>query len=154
MKWITKDIDVYLQAREYVDTAVMPLIPISWSQNVKSTVALGEFITILSAEIERQFKGRVVLFPSFTYSMKEVMDNRLDRMQAMSAEIMEGGLKHIIYITSDSEWKQVEQNLPGDLLWIPSLPLEYVEEKYKQKMIQDQMKQLVSIFMDIWQGKK
>jgi hypothetical protein len=151
MKWVTKDIDIYLQAKEYVDTAVIPLIPISWAQDLKSTVALGEFITILSGEIERQFKGRVILFPPFTYSTKESLESRLDRMKSLSEEIREGGLKHFIFITSDSAWKQIEQDMPGELIWIPSLPLEYVEDKYKQKMIQDQMKQLITIFMTIWQ---
>ncbi|MCS0542809.1 YpiF family protein, partial [Aeromonas veronii] len=60
-------------------------------------------------------------------------------------------MKHTIFITSDSSWKQVESDINGSLIWLPTLPLEYVEEKYKQTMLQDQMKQLVTLFTNIWQ---
>ncbi|MCH1624734.1 YpiF family protein [Fredinandcohnia quinoae] len=151
MKWTTKDIDVYLQAKEYVDTAVIPLIPISWKDEVKSTVAMGEFITILSNEVERQFKGRIILFPAFTYMKSEELLSSKERLANWTSEMKESGMKHFIFITSDSNWKVVEQVLQGSLIWLPTLPLEYVEEKYKQSMLQDQMKQLISVFMNIWQ---
>lgn len=152
MKWVTKDIDVYLQAKEYVDTAVIPLLPISWtSDTMKTTVAMGEFITILSNEVERQFKGRILQFPAFTYTKSEELEKRKERLSSLTGEVKENGMKHFVYLTSDSDWKLKEQELEGSLIWLPTLPLEYVEEKYKQSMIQDQMKQLISIFMNIWQ---
>ncbi|MFT4413081.1 YpiF family protein [Fredinandcohnia humi] len=151
MKWITKDMDVYLQAKEYVDTAVIPLIPVSLEGDLKTKVSMGEFITILTNEVERQFKGRVILFPPFTYLGNENMDNSKERLNQWTTELENGGMKHSIFITSDSSWKQIESELQGTLIWLPSLPLEYVEEKYKQTMLQDQMKQLVTLFMNIWQ---
>lgn len=151
MKWVTKDIDVYLQAKEYVDTAVIPLIPVALDGNLKTTVSMGEFITILSNEIERQFKGRIILFPAFTYSSSEELQETKERLNQWTNDLSEGGMKHAIFITSDSSWKQVEAELQGTLIWMPTLPLEYVEEKYKQTMLQDQMKQLISLFMNIWQ---
>ncbi|MFS0863572.1 YpiF family protein [Fredinandcohnia sp. 179-A 10B2 NHS] len=151
MKWVTKDIDVYLQAKEYVDTAVIPLIPVSLDGNLKTTVSMGEFITILSNEIERQFKGRIILFPAFTYSGSEELQNTKERLNQWTSDFSGGGMKHAIFITSDSSWKQVEAELQGTLIWMPTLPLEYVEEKYKQTMLQDQMKQLIGLFMNIWQ---
>ncbi|MDR4888702.1 YpiF family protein [Fredinandcohnia sp. QZ13] len=151
MKWITKDMDVYLQAKEYVDTAVIPLIPVSLEGNLKNTVSMGEFITILSNEVERQFKGRIILFPAFTYSNGEVLDIAKNRLNQWTSDLISGGMKHTIFITSDSSWKQVEADLNGSLIWLPTLPLEYVEEKYKQTMLQDQMKQLVTLFTNIWQ---
>ena len=151
MKWNAKDIDVYLQSKEYVDTAVIPLFPNSWTDQVKSTVALGEYITVLANEVERQFKGRIILFPAFTYSSNEEDSSRLTRLQRWSEDVMQGGIKHIVYLTSDSDWKQVENDVAGTLIWFPTLPLEYVDENYKQKIIQDQTKQLISLFMDTWQ---
>ncbi|WP_010284165.1 YpiF family protein [Bacillus timonensis] len=151
MKWVTKDIDVYLQAKEYVDTAVIPLIPVSLEGNVKNTVSMGEFITILSNEVERQFKGRIILFPAFTYSNGEELEMAKTRLNQWSSDLNGEGMKHTIFITSDSSWKQVENDLNGSLIWLPTLPLEYVEEKYKQTMLQDQMKQLVTLFTNIWQ---
>ena len=33
MKWNSKDMDIFLKAREYVDTAVMPLFPFPSRKN-------------------------------------------------------------------------------------------------------------------------
>lgn len=152
MKWITRDMDLYLQAKEYVDTAVIPLIPVTWENDVKTTVAMGEFITILTNEMERQFKGRIILFPPFTYTALESVESRIERLTTWTSELSEKGMKYFFFVSSDSIWKQQEENLEtGSLIWLPSLPLEYVEEKYKQAMLQDQMKQLITIFMSIWQ---
>lgn len=151
MKWSTKDVDLYLQAREYVDTAVIPLIPISWGDQIKKTVGLGEFTSTLAQEVERQFKGRIILFPAFTYSINEGIDQIDRRLEIWSKEIAEHGLPHLIFLTSDLDWKEREERVPGSLISIPAIPLEHVEDKYKQSIIQDQMKQMISIFMNIWQ---
>ncbi len=152
MKWVTRDIDLYLQAKEYVDTAVIPLIPVTWENDVKTTVAMGEFITILTNEMERQFKGRIILFPPFTYTAGESVESRIERLTTWTSELSERGMKYFFFVSSDSVWKHHEEQLEsGSLIWLPSLPLEYVEEKYKQAMLQDQMKQLITIFMSIWQ---
>ncbi|WP_078546099.1 YpiF family protein [Litchfieldia alkalitelluris] len=152
MKWTTNDINLYLQSKEYVDTAVIPLIPVSWSSNVKKTIEIGEFTSILSHEIERQFKGRLILYPAFTYSEKEGRTQSLARLQTWSDEILTNGLKHIVYVTADSQWKGYENELAGTIISLPSIPLEHLDEKLKQSMFQDQMKSLITLFMRIWQS--
>src|SRR5690606_21499641 len=91
MKWFTVDMDVYLQAREYVDTAVIPLIPVSLEGDLKSTVSMGEFIAILSNEVERQFKGRIILFPAFTYSNGEGLEMASGRLNQWTSDLIDGG---------------------------------------------------------------
>ncbi|MFC4322666.1 YpiF family protein [Litchfieldia salsa] len=151
MKWTTKDIDLYLKSKEYVDTAIVPLLPVTFDNNLKKTVEIGEFTTVLSQEIERQFKGRVVLFPSFTYSETEGIESSLSRLSSWSDESLTSGFKHLIFITSDTTWKQHEESLKGSLISIPTLPLEHLDDRLKQSMLQDQMKGLITIFMRIWQ---
>jgi hypothetical protein len=151
LKWTTKDIDLYLQSKEYVDTTVIPLVPVSFENNLKKTVEIGEFTFILSQEIERQFKGRVVLFPAFTYTEAEGIDTALARLSSWSHESSISGFKHMIFITSDSRWKQHEADLEGSLISIPALPLEHLDDRLKQSLLQDQMKSLITIFMKIWQ---
>jgi len=90
MKWVTKDMDVYIQAKEYVDTAVIPLIPVSLEGNLKNTVSMGEFITILSNEVERQFKGRIILFPAFTYSNGEELEMAKVRLNQWTSDLSSG----------------------------------------------------------------
>ena len=52
LKWIVKDVEQFEQAREYVDTGVIPLLSIS-AAKMKMVVEQGEFIELLSTELER-----------------------------------------------------------------------------------------------------
>ncbi|WP_368504489.1 YpiF family protein [Alkalihalophilus sp. As8PL] len=153
MKWQANEMDKYLQAKEYVDTAIVPLVPISWQKEVKSTVAMGEFISIISAELERQFQGRVVLFPSFTYLEKEKEEDLIIRLKKWSEELRLGGMNHIVYASSDSWWKTVEQDLEEWLIWLPSVPLEHLSMENRREVISQQIKQLVPIMTNKWQNR-
>ncbi|MCL7745926.1 YpiF family protein [Halalkalibacter alkaliphilus] len=153
MKWQATEMDTYLQAKEYVDTAIIPLIPLSWQKEVKQTVAMGEFISIITGEVEKQFHGRVVQFPSFAYLKSEKFDKRLERLSEWQEELRAGGINHIVFLTSDGEWKTVEGELDGMLLWMPTIPLEHMDVTYKKDVISDQMKQLIPILTNQWQNK-
>ncbi|CAG9622641.1 YpiF family protein [Sutcliffiella rhizosphaerae] len=149
MKWTSKDIVQYTQAKEYIDTVVIPLIPISFKENIQSVAAQGEYITILSFELERQFKGRVVLLPSFSYVEAS---SSVEQLNNVSLHIKEAGIKHVFLLTSDATWSTQEQILEGKLIWLPSIPLQDMDEKYKKKIIQDQMNQLLPMFIQKWQN--
>lgn len=151
MKWQAKEIDTYLQAKEYVDTAIIPLIPISWGSDVKVTVQMGEFITLISDELERQFKGRMFQFPAFTYLKSEDLQGRVLKLNQLDDHLKDNGFKHILYITSDVEWKQLEVEMKDTLLWLPSLPLEHLDQKYKMEALSDQIKQMLPILTNKWQ---
>ena len=43
------------------------LYPISLDEKIKQTAEMTEFITLLSMQLERQFKGRLILLPGFIY---------------------------------------------------------------------------------------
>lgn len=152
MKWKTTDIDIYFQAKEYVDTALIPMLPIGWGADVKTTVSLGEFIALFADELERQFKGRLVQFPSYTYLKDE--STKTERLQDWIQHLKEEGFKYVILLTSDVSWKNVEGDLDGVLIWLPVLPLEHVDASYKQEMLTTQMKQIIQLIMSEWQKEK
>lgn len=151
MKWNTNDIDMYLKSKEYVDTAILPLAPIALGDQLKSAVAMGEYIHHITLELERQFKGRLLLLPAFTYLREEKEMTRIERLSQWS-EALQQEFIHLFFLTSDLTWKQEEDKLSGTLLWLPSLPLEHVEANYKQEVIQDQIKQIIPLIMDKWKS--
>ncbi|WP_227936205.1 YpiF family protein [Alkalihalobacillus deserti] len=153
MKWQATEMDTYLQAKEYVDTALVSLIPVSWEKEIKQTVAMGEFISIIASEVEKQFHGRVVQFPVFSYLKSEGKPGRLERIRNWEKELKVGGVNHIIYLTSDSEWKSIEDELDGMLLWLPTIPLEHMEADYRRNVITDQIKQIIPIMTNKWQSR-
>lgn len=63
MRWRITDAKDYLQTKDYIDTAVIPLINIKVGAHFKITAEKGEFTQLLSDELERQLKGRVYLLP-------------------------------------------------------------------------------------------
>jgi hypothetical protein len=150
VKWTAKDLEVYLQEKEYVDTGIIPLVPLTLSKNVKSTASMGEFVQIIANELERQFRGRVFLFPPFTYLIEEKTEEKLKRIAEWTSELTANGMKHMFYVTSDTEWKTNETALPGTLLWLPTIPLEHMDDKYKQQIINDQVSQLMNLLISKW----
>ncbi|MCF6137567.1 YpiF family protein [Pseudalkalibacillus berkeleyi] len=151
MKWRSKDIDVYNQASEYVDTAVVPLIPISWGQNKKNIVLKGEFPQLVSDELERQLKGRVVLFPPITYLESEKDEEILNRMEVLFEELKESDMPYPVFITSDVRWSG-SPGLQEHIVTIPPVPLEHMEEEYQREVISEQVKHLLQIVTKKWQN--
>ncbi|MGN9864993.1 YpiF family protein [Bacillus swezeyi] len=146
MKWNAHDADVYLSAKEYIDTAVIPLISVQLGEQFKAAVSKGEFTSILAEELERQLKGRVYLFPPYTYlqadekSVKDIADLK---------EMSDKHFRHTVFLTTDEKWKQV---LKGEqkLLWIPAIPLEHMKDSLKQKLLEDQIEQILNILLQYW----
>lgn len=150
MKWNAEDISLFIQAQEYVDTIIFPLYPVSFGNDINQCASMTEFISLITVHLERQFKGRLLLLPGFPYLSENELDKHLADIQIWERELIKKGFKHIIYVTSDSKWKAFESELEGLLLWIPSLPLADMEEKYKNSIIEDQVKQLIQLFIRKW----
>ncbi|WP_226657466.1 YpiF family protein [Pseudalkalibacillus hwajinpoensis] len=152
MKWTEADIALFEKEKEYVDTAVLPLVPISMTNNMKTTVSMGEYISIISSELERQLKGRLLLLPAFTYLSSEEQATTKDRLKKVEEELMLGGIQHIITLTADVNWKQVEDQVSSALLWMPAIPLEHMDEQYKMETVSAQVKQVLQFVTNTWQS--
>lgn len=150
MKWAAQDIDMYIKAKEYVDTAVVPLLPVSFGEEMKESASMAEFITLLSVLLERQFAGRLLLLPPFTYLKTEGSEQSNQELKRWSDEVSNSGFKHIFYLTSDSEWKRYEEELEGSLLWVPALPFDQLDDSQKWSMVDSQVKQLLNFFTRKW----
>lgn len=150
MKWISQDIDMYLQSKEYVDTVVIPLLPVSFSQDMKQTAAMSEFITLLSVQLERQFRGRLLMLPGYSYRKSAPMDKLQEDLRDWETELAANGFKYVFYVTSDSSWKANEIELGGNLIWLPTIPLEHLDQQSKNSIFEDQVKQLMNLFIQKW----
>ncbi|MGR3764822.1 YpiF family protein [Rossellomorea sp. NS-SX7] len=150
MNWNVKDIEVFETEKEYIDTAVIPLIPIDFSNEIKASAAQTEFITLLTFHLERQFKGRMIMTPPFTYLMGTT-EGKTGELQDWETSLKESGVKHVFFLTSDSGWKKSEQTLNDQLIWVPSIPLEHLDEQYKHSIMEDQVKQLLNVIVQNWQ---
>ncbi|MEH6991807.1 YpiF family protein [Neobacillus drentensis] len=151
MKWVSKDIETYITAKEYVDTAVIPVVSVSFGNEMMQSASSAEFIILLTSYLERQFTGRLLLLPPFTYLKSDHPEDIILQMKKWEENIEKNEFKHIFYITSESDWKIYEKELTGSLIWLPSLPLEHLNDQQKISMIESQVKQLLSLFTQKWQ---
>ncbi|MGG1631300.1 YpiF family protein [Rossellomorea sp. NRS-1567] len=151
MNWNVKDIEVFESEKEYIDTAVIPIVPVDFGKDIKVSAAQSEFISLLTFHLERQFKGRMIMPPPFTYSMSTSRESEVSRLTQWAGELSAGGVKHTFFLTSDSEWKKVEEELNDRLIWVPSIPLEHLDEQYKHSIMEDQVKQLLNVIVQKWQ---
>ncbi|MDT3494379.1 YpiF family protein [Bacillus toyonensis] len=149
MKWIVKDVEQFEQAREYVDTGVIPLLSISAAKEMKMVVEQGEFIELLSMELEREYKGRVLLLPAFTYLVESQKKEKV-RLQEWTDHLQSQGFKYIAYVTSDFSWKEDMQELQGDLFWLPSLALEQFSDQAKREVIHAHIKNIMVMLEEKW----
>ncbi len=152
MKWLSKEIDVFLSAKQYIDTILLTLVPISFHENMKETVSMGEFSSVLTAEIERQLHGRTLVIPPFAYLKSESQDEKLKKLGQWTGELRKNGFRHIFMFTSDSQWKAIEELLDGTLIWIPAIPLEHMDEKFRREILDEQTKQVLQIVTNQWQS--
>ncbi|WP_226085232.1 MULTISPECIES: YpiF family protein [Mesobacillus] len=149
MKWVAADVEMYQKAAEYVDTAIVPLLPVSFGDDMKQNASMAEFTGILTSQLEKQFRGRIFLLPDFVYIKGN--EGSLNVLKEWENTLLDKHFKHVFYVTSDSSWRQQEKELIGNVLWLPSLSLEHMQEQQKVAIVEDQVKQLLSLFTEKWE---
>jgi hypothetical protein len=151
MKWRTNDADLFLKSGDYVDSLLIPLTPVDFQQDFKSSVTMGEYTGMLSDEIERQLHGRLFLGPNFTYVKGEDKSSSLKQLTDLLQHVTNSGhFKYIFLLTNDVFWKEFEHTITGQLFWVPALPLENMDEKYRFEVVNEQVKPLMQLILNDW----
>ncbi|HLR79971.1 MAG TPA: YpiF family protein [Bacillota bacterium] len=152
MKWTKKDMTQYMEAKEYIDTIVIPLLPFQIAKDKESTkyASQGEVLLLLTNELERELSGRMMLIPNYSYLTSTDKSEEIDRINAFVNNIQEQPFSHIFFLTFDSGWKKFEQSLQGNLLWIPSVPSEDLYSSATHAMVKDQVSQVSELIRSYW----
>ena len=146
MNWTAQDMDTYLQQKEYIDTLIVPLLKVETVLGVmKSSASSSEFLMHLTTFIETQFKGRMMLMPPFAYTQS--MD--LTELAAtLSRDFAAAPFKHVFFLTTDVTWTSLK--LDGEVIWLPSIPLESMDPQLRKTIIEDQLRQVLPRFTEKW----
>lgn len=148
MKWTSEDTDMFLQSKEYVDTAIIPLVQIGFGDNLKSLAGEGEYTSLITEDLERQLKGRIFLLPACTYISEQMHDREKTILQWYHE--LKDNFKHIFFVTSDKLWRNEGGPHKDSVIYIPPIPMEHMDESLKRKMIEDQVSQILNIFLQSW----
>ncbi|RNF40765.1 DUF2487 family protein [Planococcus salinus] len=146
MHFIGKDMDQYLQQQQYVDTAVIPLFELDLSTSaIRQSAGASEYLQSLTALLEKQFKGRILLFPPVSYAQKA---DRSRLAEELVNEVSKTSFKHVFYITTDAEWRTIED--VENIIWLPAIPTEHMDQSFKKSVMEDQLRQVLPLFIKEW----
>lgn len=146
MYFQVKDVQQYQQNKEFIDTAIVPLVSLDFAEDkiVKSS-SEAEFLMALTSFIEQQFKGRLMLIPPYSYT-EDMKDEKL--VQTLKKNIQEGGFKHVIFITCDHFWTKLQEVI--DVIWLPAIPIESMDKDVKKRILEEQLKQVLPVLSSKW----
>lgn len=154
MQWKLEDIRMYTQAKEYVDTIMIPMLPATLQvkdEQLATMTIQSEMLSVFMNEIEKQFKGRILLSPSYTYSPNANVDCEIDRLNRWIEEAEAQGIEHVLLFTTDPKWKKKERKLNGSLVWIPAGDMDSIQSEEAQVFIQSQINQIIELITAYWQ---
>lgn len=152
MKWQKEDLKQYVQAKEYIDTVIIPLIPFQFTDehNIEKNAFQSELFSILANETEKELTGRVMLTPNYHYIKSNDLEAESRILQGWTDEIKQQPFEHIFFLTFDSNWKKNEGKLDGTLLWLPGVKSGDLHSKEMHAVIKDQVEQIGELIRSYW----
>lgn len=152
MKWEKSDMEKYIAAKEYLDTAVLPIQPfnISDDSTIVEDAFQREVLAAFSREIEKELSGRTVLIPTYNYLKSADLSDEVDRLNAWANYLLEQPFKTVVYLTFDSTWRKHMKEIEGELIWLPGIKTGDLKSKETQKFIKEQVEQIVQLIKSFW----
>ena len=152
MQWKNVDIERYREAKTYIDTLFMPLIPfqLSSDDDLGKHTFQSEALMIFLNELEKELSGRVLLTPAYTYLIHTSKDNEIERIGQWVEDIYQQPFEHIFFFTHDAKWKKFEKHLDGSLIWIPGTSSGDIYSEDFVQRIREQVKDMSELIRSYW----
>ncbi|PTK07739.1 DUF2487 family protein [Mammaliicoccus sciuri] len=126
---------------EYIDTAIIPVSNIDMNHQLLTSCDQNETVQLVGMLAEKQFKGRLLLTPTFFTS-----GNQYDHVISFIQSLKEYGLNNIIILSSD----QVELNVDHELYKVNTIPMGDLDDDMKRTLIEDEVKQFMKFIIRTW----
>ncbi|WP_436858015.1 DUF2487 family protein [Mammaliicoccus sciuri] len=126
---------------EYIDTAIIPVSNIDMNHQLLTSCDQNETVQLVGMLAEKQFKGRLLLTPTFFTS-----GNQYDHVVSFIQSLKDYGLNNIIILCSD----QVELNDDHELYKVNTIPMGDLDDDMKRTLIEDEVKQFMKFIIRTW----
>lgn len=153
MLWNAKNLSGYLKAPDYMDSVIIPLVPLDFGQDMMPAAREWEYIEKISAELERQLTGRLIKSPSFTYLKNDTEETTINHLLKWQQMFVDNGIIQCFFITSDVMWKEKEKLL-NTLIWQPALPMEHLSQEQQGIMIDESVQVIIKQIQLHWAKKE
>lgn len=152
MKWKTDDLKKYVQAKEYIDTVIIPLQPFHFSEesSLEKDAFLRESLAVFSNDIEKELSGRVMLTPTYNYAKFSNIEDEVARLNDWIKEIEKQPFSTVFILTFETAWKKNESAINGNLLWLPGISSGDINSKETITVIRNQVEQISELIRSYW----
>lgn len=152
MHWTKNDMKRYVDSKEYIDTAIIPIIPFQLSDEttLEKSTSKRELLSIFATEIEKELTGRVLLIPNYYYQEFGDKMTEIVRLNQWTTEIQHQPFQHVFILTLDAGWKKYEKDLQANLLWLPGFQPIDPNSQEMQQMIRGQVTDIVELIRSYW----
>src|SRR5699024_5513743 len=108
-----------------------------------------EVMFVFSQEIEKELSGRVLLAPEFNYLTAQI-DNEVARLNDWIKALKAQPFKTVILMTFDPSWKKHEQDINGNVLWLPGIQTGDIRSPEMKTIINSQVQQISELIRSYW----
>lgn len=152
MKWRQDDVNKYITAKEYIDTALLSLLPfhILKDDEISKQAYQSDVLQIFADELERELSGRTMQIPPYTYLHHTDKQQEVSRLNTWIKEIETQPFKHTFLITFDMGWKKYERQLEGQLIWLPVIQVDHIHDNELKRWMHENVKQVSELIRSYW----
>ncbi|MFC7320686.1 DUF2487 family protein [Halobacillus campisalis] len=151
MQWTRKDLSLYIKEKEYIDTLIIPLIPFNPASdsNVTKEAFQRELNQLFTHLLEKEYRGRIIVSPEYDY-ITGSNETEVRRINQWVESFQSQPLSHVFLFTFDPKWKKWEQELKGQLLWIPSMNERDLHSSETKSFVKEQVSQISELITAYW----
>ncbi|WP_016912131.1 DUF2487 family protein [Mammaliicoccus vitulinus] len=126
---------------EYIDTAIIPVSNIDMNHQLLASCDKNETVQLVGMLAEKQFKGRLLLTPSFFTS-----GNQYEHVTSFIQSLKEYGLNNIIVLSSE----KFDLDPDIQLYSVNTIPMGDLDDDMKRTLIEDEVKQFMKFIIKSW----
>ncbi|GGH97605.1 MULTISPECIES: DUF2487 family protein [Mammaliicoccus] len=126
---------------EYIDTAIIPVSNIDMNHQLLASCDKNETVQLVGMLAEKQFKGRLLLTPSFFTS-----GNQYEHVISFIQSLKEYGLNNIIVLSSE----KFDLDPDIQLYSVNTIPMGDLDDDMKRTLIEDEVKQFMKFIIKSW----
>lgn len=152
MRWTTEDIEKYIQAKEYIDTVIIPLqaFQMTDEKSLVNDAFASKILTISCEQMEAELSGRVVLTSPYTYIKSTTLADEAKRLNEWVEHIKQQPFNNVFFVTSDMAFKKIESELDGHLIWMPVGKMMNVHSQEAKAFVQNQVEHISEYIRSFW----
>ena len=140
MLYNNRDLRVLKDEIEFVDTAIVPFVNVDFDSNLLHHANNLELIQLVTIQLEKQLKGRLMITPSLT-----AVGGDSSSLEAYRDQLTEYGFKNVVSLSFEGLETEGVHNIKMN-----SIPISDMDNEMKILIINDEVKSVIKQIIGVW----